>query len=175
MKHIILFIVLFVSFLYAAVDSTAVINASVNNANINQLSPPALDVIMHTLFDNTEDTGDTIAKDDALIIGPFPLSYGGTTPNHKYMSLVGTNLAAGDSLDVTYQIASSSSILDTNSNWVTCDTIRPLLGPIGTALDLTQKTGHYIWLRFENFTETAVIVPGYQRLYFRKNQDYTKK
>jgi len=175
-KFLILFIVLFVSFLYAA-DSTAVIAATVENANIDKQSTPGSDIIRHTVFDNTEDTGDTIAVDDFLIVGPFPLNFGGTNqPNHKSLNLVGTNLAAGDSLAVFYQLAATNSILDTSSRWKALgDTIMPLLGPLQTTLDVSTVAAHYIWLRFNNFTASAVIVPDYQWLYFRKNQDYTKK
>ncbi len=174
MKHFIFFILLLVSCLFAA-DSTAVISADVNNADLSGQSTPGSDAIRHILFDNTEDTGDTIASDDFVIMGPFPLNFGSTVrPQHITFNLVGTNLGAADSLAVTYQLAGTNAITDTSSRWHVCDTIMSAFGPKNTVVDISQKTANYLWLRFQNQTASAVVVPDYQWLYFRRSSSYTK-
>jgi hypothetical protein len=175
MKKLLLFIVLFVSFLYAA-DSTAVIPADTNNADLSKQSVPGADFVKYTLFDNTEDTGDTIASDDFVITGPFPLSRGNSSePIFTHMNLIGTNLGAADSLAVFYQPAVTEAITDTSSRWTAMgDTIMSAFGPKNTVVDISTLSAKYIWIRFQNQTASAVVVPDYQWLCMKKNSDYTK-
>ena len=173
MKKLLLFIVLFVSFLYAA-DSTAVIPADTNNADLSKMHVKGVDVGRYVMFDNTEDTGDTIASDDFVVMGPFPLGFSNEAAI-KSMNFVGTNLASGDSLVVWYQLAGTDDIADTSSAWVAWgDTLGPTGLTNSATLDLSTLTGDYMWVRFQNQTASAVVVPDYQWLYYKKNVGYTK-
>ncbi len=170
-KFILLFVVLFVSFGFAATEYES---ADVANADLSNMSVGSKDLVSYVLFDNEADTSDTIAQDVFLVKGPYPLGYASGV-NFKSMNLVGTNLGAADSFAVFYQVGMSNSIADTSSRWHALgDTLAPD-GCQNTTLDLSALTGKYLWLMFQNQTGSVSIVPDWQWAVFRKNKDYIKK
>ena len=90
------------------------------------------------------------------------------------MNLVGGNLATGDSLAAWYQLTYGQNVTDTSANWVAMgDTLSPS-GPAQTVVDISQRTGSYLWMKFQNQTASQVVVPNTQRLYLRQKMDYRK-
>lgn len=175
MKKLFLLLLILVGFIYAA-DSTAVFSADSVIKNmpqrITQRDPNAADRVDFALFDNRAHTSDTIAKDDYLIVGAFPLTDGSGSPMYDYFNLVGSQLGTGDSLAVSYQLSYSNSVLDTTALWSVADTIGPRNGPKQTVNDISTTSARYIWFRFFNFTETDAIVPDWQWVMFKKNGTY---
>ena len=172
MKNIFLFILLFVSFLFAA---SKTIPADSSNNDLSSQSVPGSDVVKFILFDDTRKTGDTLATTEFLLLGPFPLNFGSTNePAFQYFNLVGGNLPAGDSLSVSYQVVASNLVADTSSLWTECDSIFALRGPAQTVKDISTLSGKYIWFKFYNFTGCNVIVNNNQSVFFRKKHPYTK-
>lgn len=163
---------LFVSFLFAA---STTIPADSSNNDLSTQSVPGSDVIEFVLFDETRTIGDTVGVDQFLLLGPFPLNFGSTNePAFQYFNLIGENLPAGDTLDVTYQITASKLVADTSSRWTVCDTIMSALGPKQTVTNISTVSGKYIWFKFDNRTASTVLCAGKQSVLFRKKQEYTK-
>jgi hypothetical protein len=175
MKRLFILLLLMVWIVNAA-DSTAVFSADStwkgHGQRITQIAPSAADRAEFILFDNQENTSDTIAADDYLIIGAFPLIDCNGAPQYDYFNLVGSQLATGDSLAVSYQLSYSKSVLDTTALWTACDTIGPRNGPKQTVNDISTVNAKYIWFRFFNFTATAAIASDWQYVMFGKKGTY---
>jgi len=143
------------------------------NPGLSKQSTPGLDQVSYVLFDKTEHTSDTIAAGDYLIIGPFPLNKGSTSyPQFKSFNLLGAGLAAGDTAQVAYQICATNLITDTASNWTAFDSINAVSGPRQTTVDISSKTGNYIWFQIYNITGSAINMFNKQYAMFRRNVDF---
>lgn len=171
MKHLI-FILVLVSFLYAA-DSTAVFHSDSMNQSLSTLVKGlGVDVVELTLFDNSENTSDTIAAGDYLILGPFPLNSPGRSGEGQfsYFNAVGQALGSGDTAQLDYQVTCGNLITDTSSNWTTFDSCDAVSGVSQTVVDLTQKTGRSLWIRAYNITAGAIVMANKLKLYFRNKR-----
>jgi hypothetical protein len=168
MRRIFLFVLMLVSFLYAA-DSTAVFHSDTMNEGLStRVRGLGVDVVKYTLFDATEHTSDTIAAGDYLIIGPFPLKGSTFDGQFSYMNLCGQALAAGDTAQIAYQVTCGNAITDTASNWTIFDSCDAVSGVTQTAVDLTQKTGSHLWVQVYNITASAINMAFKLDLFMRK-------
>jgi len=171
MRYLI-FILVLVSFLYAA-DSTAVFHIdSMNSGHSTMYKGLGVDVVQLQLFDNSENTSDTMAAGDYLIIGPISLSAPGRSGEGQfsYMNVVGQALAAGDTAQLDYQITCGNLITDTASNWTSFDSCDAVSGVSQTVVDLTQKTGNRLWIRAYNITAGAIVMANKLKLYLRSKR-----
>lgn len=171
MKYL-LFILAFVSILWAA-DSTAVFHSDSMNQSLSTLVKGlGVDVVEMTLFNSSANTSDTIAAGDYLILGPFPLCAPGRTGEGQfsYFNVVGQALAAGDTAQLDYQITCGNLITDTSSNWTSFDSCDAVSGVSQTVVDLTQKTGNSLWIRVYNITAGAIIMSKKLNIYFRNKR-----
>jgi hypothetical protein len=167
----IFFIIMVLAGITWAADSTAVYSSDNMNNAPSKEGGLGSDVKRYVLFDETAQTSDTLATTDQLIIGPFPLAEGPKKPQYHYMNVLGKGLGAADSVAVMYQMTCGNKITDTAGTWTSFDTVTLHGGPRKVVVDLSTRSGEYLWLRFDNYTAGAVYMSKKLYLYLRRDSD----
>jgi hypothetical protein len=149
-------------------------NTNVPNTDYRSSMP--LDIVQYMLFNNTENSSDTIASVYTVTLGPYSLSPDGNTPmykgfNYEFAGISGTT----PGVSIEYQISNFTSVSKLiTASWVPFDTIATTGTGCSGYIDLTGKAGKYIWFRVNNYDNAACQVYDYAYINFKKNLVYQK-
>jgi len=133
-----------------------------------------IDTKWYTLWDSDITDGiDSIATDNWVLRGPYPLTNATNSPQFKGFGIIAEALAAGDSLYLYYQMTRGASIADTVvGQWILADSVG-LTGAAKLYVDISDEVGEYIWFKGINPTASESIIREI-KVYFKKDYTYNK-
>lgn len=160
MKKIICFIVLIAAIVFAAdvaISGDAVI---FNPGDVRTVS-----------FGGDGVAYDTIFTTESNIYGPYRLSTSKNSPMYSgfqayYMD---STMTAGDSSQISYQIAPGDAITDTINTWNIYDTIVGATEAAGPYTSISSRAGGSIFFKVKNIDTDTAIIQYPIRLYLKES------
>jgi len=149
---------------------------TVGSAGNNTRGVTAANVRIIELTDaDTSDAGDTISADAVSIYGPYKVADEYTAAQYKSFSVYaqGGLIASGDSIEISYQLISGTSLADTTATWTVIDTVATG-GKALANVDISAKPARSIIFRILNIDSTRVEITDFIRVCFLKSETYNK-